>query len=124
MSVRDFTQGLLDKAQRRILDMKPGVLNKAARAAYYTLLVPPVLVARGAAAVAPVVGAAAVLTVEAATGVTLAQSRARFECDQCFDRVDCYQCHCCRWHCDCAFTWRLWRLWREAHPRRLFTRFP
>lgn len=98
MSVRDFTQGLLDKAQRRILDMKPGVLNKAARAAYYTLLVPPVLVARGAAAVAPVVGAAAILTVEAATVITLAQSRARFECDCCTDHVDCYQCHCCRRH--------------------------
>lgn len=124
MSVRDFTQGLLDRAQRKILDMKPGVLNKAARAAYYTLLVPPVLVARGAAAVAPVVGAAAVLTVEAATVVTLAQSRARFECDQCFDRVDCYQCHCCRWHCDCAFADVEIVLWREAHPRRLFTRFP
>lgn len=100
MSVRDFTQGLLDRAQRKILDMKPGVLNKAARAAYYTLLVPPVLVARGAAAVAPVVGAAAVLTVEAAAAVAAANARARFECDLCTDHVDCYRCHCCRWHCE------------------------
>lgn len=124
MRVRDFTQGLLDKAQRRILDMKPGVLNKAARAAYYTLLVPPVLVARGAAAVAPVVGAAAVLTVEAATVVAVAQSRARFECDLCTDHVDCYRCHCCRWHCDCDFPDVEIVLWREARPRRPFIRFP
>ena len=102
MSVRDYTQGLLDRAQRKILDMKPGILNKAARAAYYGLLVPPVLVARGAAAVAPVAAAVAVGIGEAAVVVAAANAQARHECDLCFDRVDCYRCHCCRWHCDCA----------------------
>ena len=124
MSIRDLTQSLLDRAQDKILRMKPGVLNKAARAAYYTLLVPPVLVVRGAAAVAPVVGAAAVLTVEAATVVSLANSRARFECDLCTDRVDCHLCHCCRWHCDCTFTDVEIVLWRESNRPRHFIRFP
>jgi hypothetical protein len=124
MSVRDFTQGILDRAQRRILDMKPGVLNKAARAAYYGLLVPPVLLARGAAAVAPVVGAAAVLTVEAAAVVSAANARARFECDLCTDHVDCYRCHCCRWHCDCDVADVEIVLWNAPRPRRHFVLFP
>lgn len=86
MSVRDFTQGILNRAQDKILGMKPGVLNKAARAAYYGLLVPPVLVARGAAFAAPVAGAAAVFMIE------VADARVRARC-----------CHCCDCHygCDC-----------------------
>lgn len=102
MSVRDYTQGLLDRAQRKILDMKPGVLNKAARAAYYGLLVPPVLAARGVAVVAPVAILAAGAVGEAALAVANAKAQASHECDLCADHVDCYRCHCCRWHCDCA----------------------
>jgi hypothetical protein len=120
MSVRDFTQGILDRAQRRILDMKPGVLNKAARAAYYSLLVPPVLLARGAAAVAPVAGAAAVLTVEMADALVAASNaRARFECDLCTDHVDCYRCHC-----DCDVADMEIVLWSAPRPRRHFVLFP